>query len=232
MRLATALLIVMASLYLWYNAGQPIALHLWGVQAKAQVYAASAISARRSSAFAKYKFAIADGTLVHGSYLGTRNAVGHSVQILYLPSNPAVNGSASFGDGATQVGFCGIIGWLLSFWAVRVALPRAKGSNAEEAQTTPEPVAGDAASLQTDEEEPGRKRRPAFGLSVVLSVCLIAASLAYLRLNGDKPVAGPDTESSVEVDTAARPVVVSRGSVAPSGNLFDLESASFQTIAG
>ena len=225
MRLAAALLIVMASLYLWYNASQPIALHLWGVQTKAQVYAASAISARRSSAFAKYKFAIADGTLVHGSYLGTRNAVGHSVQILYLPSNPAVNGSASFGDGATQVGFCGIIGWLLSFWAVRVALPKARASNAEDGQTTSEPLAGDAGSRQMKKKVRNGKRRPAFGLSLVLSGCLLAASLAYLRFAGDMTSAGSDTESGTVVDTAARAVVVSLGSTAPNGSLFGLEGA-------
>jgi hypothetical protein len=156
MKFIGALVITIGSLFFWVNACNPIALLLWGMETKAEVYSASAISARRSSAFAKYKFTTEDNTVAHGTFIGTRNAPGHSVRILYLPSNPAVNGPAGLGYGATHLGFFGLIGWLLSLWAVRVAMP--------------------------DADEVRGKRRPAFGLSILLSGCIIVAALAYLRL--------------------------------------------------
>jgi hypothetical protein len=226
MRFAAALIITTGSLFFWFHACQTIALRLWGVETKAQVYAASAISARRSTAFAKYEFTTEDKTLAHGSFLGTRNAPGHSVRILYLPFNPAVNGPAVFGYGATQLGFCGLFGWLLSLWAVRVAMPKRAGSNAGQKEATDAPPESGAAALETDadgEAASGGKRRPAFGLSLLLSGCIVVAVLAYLRLAG-----GND---GAEVGEVAAPAVqsgeVSRGSTASNaanGNLFGFDS--------
>jgi hypothetical protein len=182
MNFVGALIITIGSLFFWVNACNPIALLLWGTETKAEVYAASAISARRSSAFAKYKFTTEDNTVAHGTFIGTRNAPGHSVRILYLPSNPAVNGPASLGYGAAQLGFYGIIGWLLSLWAVRVAMPkRAMSSNAgqEEAADAPLMSNPDAPVLGADEVR--GKRRSAFGLCLLLSGCIIIAALIYLR---------------------------------------------------
>jgi hypothetical protein len=183
MNFAAALVITIGSLFFWVSACHPISLLLWGVETKAEVYAASAISARRNSAFAKYKFATEDNTVTHGTFIGTRNAPGHSVRILYLPSKPAVNGPAGLGYGAAQLGFYGIIGWLLSLWSVRVAMPkRAIGSNAGQKEATDEPLMSNTEAPATGADEGSGKRRPAFGLSLLLSGCIIVAALAYLRL--------------------------------------------------
>jgi hypothetical protein len=182
MNFVAALVIAMGSFFFWVNACNPISLRLWGVETKAEVYAASAISARRSSAFAKYKFTTEDNTLAHGTFIGTRNAPGHSVRILYMPSNPAVNGPTGLGYGATQLGFYGIIGWLLSLWAVRVAIPkRAIGSNAGQKEAADAPLMSNEVQV-TGADVVSGKRRPAFGISLLLSGCIIAAALAYLRL--------------------------------------------------
>ncbi|MBI5387418.1 MAG: DUF5050 domain-containing protein [Verrucomicrobia bacterium] len=225
MRFAAALIITTGSLFLWFNACQPVALHVWGVETQAQVYSASAISARRSTAFAQYEFTTTDKTLAHGSYLGTRNAPGHSVRILYLPFNPAVNGPAGFGYGATQVGFLGLLGWLLSLWAVRVALPKSARSNARRKKTVAAPAASGGASPETgadDATASGGQRRPAFGLSLLLSGCIVAAVLAYLRLAGGNAVA----ESGATAAPAGLTGAVSRGSTAANaanGNLFGFD---------
>lgn len=183
MNLVAALMITVGSLFFWVNACTPLALLIWGVETKAQVYAASAISARRSSAFAKYTFTTANNTLAHGTFIGTRNAPGHSVRIRYLPLNPAVNGPAGFGYGATQLGLYGMIGWLLSLWAVRVARPKqAIGANAGPPEAADAPLMSTPETPVTDGDESRGNRRPAFGVSLLLSGCLIVAALAYLRL--------------------------------------------------
>lgn len=227
MRFIAVLIITTGSLVFWFNACQTIALRLWGVETKAQVFAASAISARRSTVFAKYEFTTADKTLAHGSFLGTRKASGHSVRILYLPFKPTVNGPAAFGYGATQLGFLGILGWLLSLWAVRVALPKQAGANAVGKNTTIAPPASGAETLETgadDATATGGQRRPAFGWSLLLSGCLIAAVLAYLRLAGGHSNAGAEVGAGAV--TAVQPSAVSRGSTAANaanGNLFGFD---------
>jgi hypothetical protein len=220
MRFAAALIITTGSLFFWFNGSQAIAVRLWGVETKAQVYAASAISARRSTAFANYEFTTADKTLAHGSFLGTRNAPGHSVRIRYLPFNPAVSGPAGLGYGAMQLGFFGFFGWLLSLWAVRVALPEPAGSNTERNQTAAAPPVGGAAAPETGAG--GGKRRPAFGLSLLRSGCIVAAVLAYLRLAGGNDGAAVDAAAVTTGQTGA----VSRGSTAANaanGNLFGFD---------
>jgi hypothetical protein len=180
---AAALVITIGSMFFWINACNPIALLLWGVETKAQIYEASAISARRNSAFAQYRFTSEGNTIAHGSFIGARNASGHNVRIFYLPFNPAVNGPAGFGYGAAQFGFCGIIGWLLSLWAVRVAMPkRAIGSNGGHAEAADAPLMNDNEIPVSNVDEADGKRRPVFGLSLLLSGCIIGAYLAYLRL--------------------------------------------------
>ena len=217
MRFVAALVITMGSLLFWYKAGQELALRLWGVETKAQIYAASAaVSARRNIASVSFEFTTPDKTLAHGSYFGKRGAGGRSVQIRYLPAHPAINTPADFGYGVAQFGFFGLGGWLLAFWAVRVARPKPEPTGAEQEGTATAPPAEPTANARRD------RPRPALVGSLLLSGCLVAAVLAYLRWSDGQegPADGPGAAP------AGLPGAIRRGSSASNaanGNLFGFD---------
>jgi hypothetical protein len=191
MRIVHCLLICVCSWVVWLSGTQVIALRLWGVETTAEMYAASAISSRRNTAFAKYRFTTPDRTVAHGTSLGTRDAPGHSIRIRYLPGNPAVNGPTSTSYGAGQFAAYGIVGWLLSLWAVRVWRGRAPEP------ATDGPPADEDATTKHAARRVGRRVLDIWP-SLLLSAVIVLAALAYQRLadTGDtRPVAQSSTRS-------------------------------------